>query len=73
MYARLKMQCTDCSHVQEVRGSIGIVNGELHYWWGSGYNWCDNCDGVPRPIATPELFNDDDTPSSVKTFEFTGE
>lgn len=68
MYARLKMQCEDCSHVQEVKGTAGIIDNELHYWWGSSYNWCDECDGLPRKIEEPMLFRNDGTPILLEGF-----
>ena len=66
MYARLKMQCEDCSHIQEVKGAVGIIDNELNYWWGSSYNWCDVCDGLPHKIEEPRLFKDDNTPIILK-------
>lgn len=66
MYARLKMQCEDCSHIQEVKGAVGIIDNELNYWWGSSYNWCDVCEGLPRKIEEPRLFKDDNTPIILK-------
>lgn len=66
MYARLKMQCEDCSHIQEVKGAVGIIDNELNYWWGSSYNWCDVCEGLPRKIEEPKLFHDDGTPIILK-------
>ena len=66
MYARLKMQCEDCSNVQEVNGAAGIIDNEFHFWWGSSYNWCDECGGLPRKIEEPRLFSDNDTPIILK-------
>ncbi len=39
----IKMKCEDCGHEQIVKGfrSYG------HTYFGSAYNWCDECDGLP--------------------------
>jgi hypothetical protein len=42
----LHMECVDCGHYQTVRGHRH--NG--HNYFGSGYDFCDKCDGVPKPI-----------------------
>jgi len=42
----LRMQCEDCGHIQVVRGNR--YKGQNYF--GSSYNWCDNCDGLPKPI-----------------------
>lgn len=62
MKATLKMKCEDCGHIQEVHGVAHIIDNELCYWWGSSYNWCDNCDGLPYKIEEPKLFKVDSTP-----------
>jgi hypothetical protein len=42
-----RYKCKDCGHEQDV---LGHKQGG-HLWMGSGSNWCDKCDGLPRPIA----------------------
>jgi hypothetical protein len=42
-----RYKCEDCGHEQDV---LGHKQGG-HLWMGSGSNWCDKCDGLPRPIA----------------------
>jgi hypothetical protein len=42
----IKMQCIDCNHIQNVKG---IRRGGSCYF-GSSYDFCDECEGVPRPI-----------------------
>ena len=40
------MRCEDCGHEQTVRGTRH--DGATYF--GSGYDFCDRCDGVPRLI-----------------------
>jgi hypothetical protein len=48
----LKMQCEDCGHIQDVKGSR--LDGSCYF--GSSYNWCDACDtGLPNPIGEVEV------------------
>jgi hypothetical protein len=41
-----RFKCTDCGHVQEVRG----VRASGGVYLGSGANWCDKCEGLPKPV-----------------------
>ena len=47
----LKMQCEDCGHIQIVKGQR--LDG--HYYFGSAYNWCDECDGLPVQIENVKV------------------
>jgi predicted RNA-binding Zn-ribbon protein involved in translation (DUF1610 family) len=40
----IKMKCEDCGHVQIVKG-FRIYNGSRYF--GSAYDFCDKCDGLP--------------------------
>ena len=42
----LHMECVECGHYQTVRGHRH--NG--HNYFGSGYDFCDKCGGLPEPI-----------------------
>jgi hypothetical protein len=42
----VRVKCEDCGHEQEVRG---ISSGGRCYF-GSGYDFCDMCEGKPHPI-----------------------
>ena len=42
----LHMECVDCGHYQTVRGH----RHDGQNYFGSGYDFCDKCDGVPKPI-----------------------
>ncbi len=45
----LEMQCTECGHKQRVKGHR---HGGKNYF-GSAYNWCDECEGLPKPTGKP--------------------
>ena len=47
----LKMQCKDCGHIQVVKGH----RYDGHYYFGSSYNWCDMCDGLPVQIENVQV------------------
>ena len=47
----LRMQCEACGHIQVVRGNR--YKGQNYF--GSSYNWCDNCDGLPKPIEDVKI------------------
>jgi predicted RNA-binding Zn-ribbon protein involved in translation (DUF1610 family) len=40
----IKMKCEDCGHVQIVKG-FRTYNGSRYF--GSAYDFCDKCDGLP--------------------------
>lgn len=42
----IQMQCTDCGHIQTVKGNR--FDGANYF--GSAYDFCDKCDGLPKPI-----------------------
>ncbi len=44
---KIKMKCEDCGHEQWVKGSQ-LEDGSKYF--GSGYDFCDECDGAPRYI-----------------------
>lgn len=48
----ITLQCEDCGHVQEVRSAAAYEyeDGTQHFWFGSAYDFCDICDGLPRQI-----------------------
>ena len=41
-----RFECTDCGHVQEVHGCR--ADGQVYL--GSGADWCDKCEGLPKPV-----------------------
>jgi len=43
------MKCRDCGHEQAVKSVGDWVDGDgkEHRYFGSAYNWCDECDGLP--------------------------
>ena len=45
------MRCVDCGHVQTVKG----LRREGHCYYGSAYNWCDECDGLPKIESVEEV------------------
>lgn len=47
----IEMQCTECGHKQLVKGT----RHDGRNYFGSGYNWCDKCDGLPKPVAGAKL------------------
>ena len=47
------MQCEDCGHVQTVRG---VQVGDAVYF-GSSYDFCDECDGLPVLVESDLLTN----------------
>jgi hypothetical protein len=47
----LRMQCEACGHIQVVRGNR--YTGQNYF--GSSYDWCDNCDGLPKPIEDVKI------------------
>jgi hypothetical protein len=45
----LKMQCLRCNHIQIAKGN----RHDGHNYFGSSYNWCDECEhGIPTPIES---------------------
>ena len=42
----IRVKCEDCGHEQDVHGT----RYDGHTYFGSGYDWCDRCDGLPHPI-----------------------
>lgn len=49
----LKMQCEDCGHVQTVKGH----RHDGQYYFGSAYNWCDKCSGLPVQIEDVKVID----------------
>jgi ribosomal protein L44E len=43
----LRVRCEDCGHEQDVRG----VRAGGSTYFGSGYDFCDVCDGKPYPLS----------------------
>jgi hypothetical protein len=46
--SKLPFKCTDCGHVQHV--SV-VYDSDGSSYFGSGANWCDQCDGKPELIV----------------------
>jgi hypothetical protein len=42
----VKMKCTECGHIQTVKGTQSYGKN----YFGSGYDFCDECDGLPEVI-----------------------
>lgn len=42
----VEMKCRECGHIQIVKGVRGL--GRVYF--GSGYDFCDKCDGLPVQI-----------------------
>lgn len=40
------VKCDECGHEQTVSG----VEVNESYYFGSGFDFCDVCDGVPTPL-----------------------
>lgn len=47
------LKCQDCGYVQEVRSACAHEDseGKPHYYFGSRYDFCDECDG---PVEVEE-------------------
>ena len=45
----LHMVCEDCGHKQDVTSATAYedMTGQVHYYFGSSYDFCDECDGLP--------------------------
>jgi len=49
----IQMKCEDCGHEQTVKGFM-IEDGSVYF--GSSYDWCDNCDtGLPVRLEGDEM------------------
>lgn len=50
------LKCPACGHEQDVTSACGqYINGKPVYWFGSRYNFCDNCDNETNPVIPKEL------------------
>lgn len=48
----VRMRCEDCGHEQEVTSAAAFeeADGRVHGYFGSRYDHCDKCDGLPQPV-----------------------
>jgi hypothetical protein len=52
------LKCLACGHEQDVTsvcGAYDATEDNLQYWFGSDYNFCQNCDGELNSVIPKEF------------------